>query len=189
MRSPFVISLIFASIAVLCTGSLASAGEAGAHELEVDEVRRVIEYAIGWAVEKDFDKMFSVWAHDEHLYHHWLSSDSTTRGFDEFKAHAESWKDPKFKGTTFEFRDLEITFSQSGDVAWYSCRLDDCYEFGGQPGCVENVLQTGVLEKRDGVWVHVLMHGSYPVDEIPAAYISRYYSDDSKSASPATTGD
>jgi hypothetical protein len=144
---------------------------------EYDEVKRVIEYAIGWAVDKDFDAMFSIWAHDDNLYHHWLSSKSTTRGFDEFEAHAEGWRDPKFRGTTYEFRDLEITFSSSGDVAWYSCRLDDCYEIEGRPGCVENVHQTGVLEKRDGKWVHVLMHGSYPVDEVPLAYVKAYYED------------
>jgi hypothetical protein len=144
---------------------------------EYEEVKRVIEYSIGWAVEKDFEKMFAVWAQDEHLYHHWLTSKSTTHGFAEFEAHAKSWEDPKFKGTTYKFRDLEITFSRSGDVAWYSCRLDDCYEYEGKPGCVENVHQTGVLEKRDGRWVHVLMHGSYPVDEIPIKYVMRYYRD------------
>ena len=157
-------------------------GEAGEEDgatpvTDEEEVRRIIEYAIGWAVDKDFDRMFSIWAHDENLYHHWLSSTSTTRGFDEFEAHAEGWRDPRFKGTTYAFRDLEITFSRSGDVAWYSCRLDDCYEFDGRPGCVENVHQTGVLEKRDGRWVHVLMHGSYPVDEIPLTTVKRYYGD------------
>ena len=139
------------------------------------EVRRVIEYAIGWAIDKDFAKMYEVWAHDDHLYHHWLNSSSTTRGWDEFKAHSESWKDPKFRGTSFEFRDLDIVFSASGDVAWYSCRLDDCYEYDGRPGCIEDVLQTGVLEKRDGRWVHVLMHGSYPVDQVPIEIVRRHY--------------
>jgi hypothetical protein len=144
---------------------------------DYEEVKRVIEYAIGWAIEKDFDTMYATWAQDEKLYHHWLTSNSTTRGFAEFKVHSEGWKDPKFKGTTYEFRELEITFSQSGGVAWYSCRLDDCYEYDGKPGCVKNVLQTGVLEKRDGHWVHVLMHGSFPVDEIPIEYVHRYYGD------------
>ncbi len=161
----------------IAVGVLSAARAESSPQSDYDEVKRVIEYGIGWAVEKDFDKMFSIWAHDERLYHHWLTSSSTTHGFAEFEAHAESWKDPKFKGTTSEFRDLEITFSKSGDVAWYSCRLDDCYEFDGTPGCVENVLQTGVLEKRDGKWVHVLMHGSYPVDEIPIEYVRRYYGD------------
>jgi len=152
-----------------------TAGDPSSKHPDYDEVKKTIEYAIGWAVEKDFEKMFTVWAHDDKLYQHWLSSGSTTHGFDEFAAHAEVWRDPKFKGTTFEFRDLEIVFSQSGDVAWYSCRLDDCYSYDGEAGCVENVLQTGVLEKRDGRWVHVLLHGSYPVDEIPLEMVRRHY--------------
>jgi glyoxylase-like metal-dependent hydrolase (beta-lactamase superfamily II) len=173
---------------VVCASISASVNSAAEPDRErhpeYEEVKRVIEYSIGWAVEKDFDKMFSVWAQDEHLYHHWLSSKSTTRGFAEFAEHAKIWEDPKFKGTTYEFRDLEITFSRSGDVAWYSCRLDDCYEYDGKPDCVENVHQTGVLENRDGRWVHVLMHGSYPVDQIPPEYIDRYY----KEAPVATPG-
>ena len=195
MRSARSFPAILAAILVVTTGSGASetstncnapeeatgagvaAGSSLTSEADYNEVKRVIEYAIGWAVEKDFEKMFSIWANDEKLYHHWLNSASTTRGIAEFKAHAESWKDPKFKGTTYEFRDLEISFSTSGDVAWYSCRLDDCYEFDGRPGCIENVHQTGVLEKRNGSWVHVLMHGSYPVDEIPLDVVKRYYGD------------
>ncbi len=142
---------------------------------EYDRVKSVIEYSIGWAVEKDFDKMFEVWAHDENLYHHWLTSKSTVRGFEAFKKHADTWRDPDFKGTYYKFKDLRITFSKSGDVAWYSCYLDDCYEYKGKPGCVKDVHQTGVLEKRDGKWVHVLMHGSYPVDKIPEPYLRAYY--------------
>ena len=144
---------------------------------DYEEVKRVIEYSIGWAIEKDFDRMFEVWAQDEDLYHHWLTSESTTRGIAEFRQHAEVWRTPDFRGTSYEFKDLEITFSRSGDVAWYSCHLDDCYEFKGRPGCVRDVHQTGVLEKRDGRWVHVLMHGSYPVDRIPDEYLARYYKD------------
>ena len=33
-----------------------------------------------------------------------------------------------------------------------------------------------VLEKRDSRWVHVLMHGSYPVDKIPENYVRKFYS-------------
>jgi hypothetical protein len=42
---------------------------------------------------------------------------------------------------------------------------------------MENVFQTGVLEKRDGIWVHVLMHGSYPVDKVPERFVREFYKD------------
>jgi ketosteroid isomerase-like protein len=141
---------------------------------EYAAVKKAIEYSIGWAIEKDFEAMFRLWADD--LFHFWLFSDSKVVGLEDFKKHSEVWKDPDFRGTRFEFRDLRIVFSRSGDVAWYSCFLDDCSTFKGKESCLKDVFQTGVLEKRDGRWVHVLMHGSYPIDKIPENYVRRFYS-------------
>jgi len=137
-------------------------------------VKQTIEQAIGWAIEKDFEAMYNLWADD--LFHFWLFSDSKVIGLEDFKKHSEVWKDPEFRGTSFAFKDLRIVFSRSGDVAWYSCFLDDCSTYKGKESCLKDVFQTGVLEKRDGRWVHVLMHGSYPVDKIPENYVRRFYS-------------
>ncbi len=147
---------------------------AGEPEGDREAVTKAIQQSIGWAIEKDFDAMFALWADD--LFHFWLTSDSQVIGIEAFRKHAESWRDPEFRGTRFEFRELRIVFSAGGDVAWYSCFLDDCGSYKGQEFCTENVFQTGVLEKRDGRWVHVLMHGSYPIDKVPEKYLRRYYS-------------
>ena len=141
---------------------------------DYEAVKRTIEQSIGWAIEKDFDSMFRLWADD--MFHFWLFSDSRVVGLDHFKKYAEAWKDPDFRGTRFEFRDLRIVFSRSGDVAWYSCTLDDCGSIRGREFCMNDVFQAGVLEKRDGTWVHVLMHGAYPIDRIPEEYVRRFYS-------------
>ena len=141
---------------------------------EYEVVKKTIEQSIGWAIEKDFDSMFHLW--DADMFHFWVFSNSQVIGLDSFKNYAEQWKDPNFRGTRFEFKDLRIVFSCSGDVAWYSCHLDDCGSFEGKESCLENVFQTGVLEKKDGRWVHVLMHGSYPVDKIPENFVRKYYS-------------
>ena len=142
---------------------------------EYEAVKEAIEQSIGWAIEKDFDAMFRLWADD--MFHFWLVSESLVVGLENFKTYAERWKDPDFRGTRFEFKDLRIVFSRSGDVAWYSCFLDDCGSYKGKEFCLKDVFQTGVLEKRDGRWVHTQMHGSYPVDKIPEDYVKRYYSD------------
>lgn len=125
-------------------------------------VKKTIEQSISWAIGKDFDAMFLLWGDD--LYHFWLFSDSTVVGLEAFKKHAEVWRDPDSRGTRFEFRDLRIVLSRSGGVA---CK--------GEEFCLKDVFQTGVLEKRDGRWVHVLMHGSYPVDKIPGRYVRTFY--------------
>ncbi len=153
------------------TGSIASQ-ETALQDYEA--VKKTIEQAIGWAIKKDFDAMYRLW--DENLFHFWLFSDSQIIGLDNFKSYSEQWKDPDFHGTRFKFKDLRIVFSRSGDVAWYSCFLDDCSSFKGRESCLENVFQTGVLEKKDGRWVHTLMHGSYPVDKIPGNYVKKFYS-------------
>jgi len=160
----------------LLAACLSPAGHAAAAEPpgEREAVAKAIEQSIGWALEKDFDAMFELWGSD--LFHFWLFSDSKVVGIDAFKKHAEGWRDPEFRGTRFEFRDLRIVFSHSGDVAWYSCTLDDCGSYKGVESCLTDVFQTGVLEKRDGRWVHVLMHGSYPVDKVPEKYVRHFYS-------------
>jgi len=142
---------------------------------DYEAVKKSIEQSIGWAIEKDFETLFRLWA--DNMFHFWLFSDSLVAGLDNFKKYAEQWKNPDFHGTRFEFKDLRIVFSRSRDVAWYSCFLDDCGSYKGRENCLKDVFQTGVLEKRDGRWVHVLMHGSYPVDKIPANFVRRFYSD------------
>jgi hypothetical protein len=139
------------------------------------DVKKAIEDSIGWAITKDFDYMYSLMANDENLYHFWLTSDSEIVGITAFKKYSEIWKDPDFRGTHFEFKNLRINISRSGDVAWYSTYLDDCGVSKGKEYCIKDVLQTGVLEKRDGKWVQVLIHGSYPVDKIPENWVKHYY--------------
>jgi hypothetical protein len=167
----------FIAISIVLLFSLGFAGRSACQEItstDYNAVKKTIEQSIGWAIEKDFDAMFRLW--DDNMFHFWLFSDSLVVGLDSFKIYAEQWKDPDFRGTRFEFKDLRIIFSSSGDVAWYSCFLDDCGSYKGRENCLENVFQTGVLEKKDGQWIHVLMHGSYPVDKIPENYVRRFYS-------------
>ena len=58
--------------------------------------------------------------------------------------------DPRFKATSFDVRDLRVTLSRSGDVAWFSAILDDLARVGRQPVGWKDTRWTGVLEKRDG---------------------------------------
>lgn len=170
-KNLIVFGLILPVILVVTSSFLRTKQKTSDYEV----VKKCIEQSIGWAIQKDFDAMYCLWAED--MYHFWLFSDSRIEGLENFRKYSEQWKDPGFRGTSFEFRDLRIKFSRSGDVAWYSCYLDDCGEMNGQAYCLENVFQTGVLEKRDGRWVHVQMHGSYPVDKVPENYVRHFYSD------------
>ena len=93
----------------------------------------------------------------------------TVRGFDAFKQQVEQvFLNPAFKAVGSEFIDLDVHLSRSGDVAWYSCILNDRNTWNGRPANWENVRWTGVLEKRDGAWVIVQQHFSYSEEDVAA---------------------
>ncbi|UCF77986.1 MAG: nuclear transport factor 2 family protein [Candidatus Eiseniibacteriota bacterium] len=134
-------------------------------ELEKEAISKAIHDVIGWALTKDFDLLFSIVAQDASFFIFHPDSASTIIGFDAFRSFAErSWKDPSFRATRFEIRELRICLSTCGTVAWYSCFLDDFGEKNGLELGWSNVRWTGVVEKREGRWVHTQMHFSFPTD-------------------------
>jgi len=133
--------------------------------LENEAISQAVHDVIGWALTKDFDLLFSVVAQDEGFLIFHPDSSSTIIGFEAFKDFAErSWKNPSFKATRFEVKEMRIGLSESGTVAWYSCFLDDFGEWDGREVGWSDVRWTGVLEKRGSKWVIVQMHFSFPKD-------------------------
>jgi hypothetical protein len=129
-------------------------------EADLAAVKASIHGAIGWAKNKDFTVSDRIIANDSN----YLEVDPTpgiVRGFGQFKKNEALFADPNFKAIRYEIRDLKISFSQSGTVAWYYCVLDDINEWKGQPASWMNTRWTGVLEKREGKWVIVQMHFSF----------------------------
>ena len=134
---------------------------------ERDVVAQVIHDSICWALTKDKELQWSTMAKDEDLTIIWTSSNGNARGWKEFVRLFDTFMDRRFKATLTEIRDLSISFSRSGDVAWFSATLDDLGEWDGAPVGDRNIRWTGVLEKRDGHWLFVQQHGSVAKDAVP----------------------
>ena len=133
---------------------------------ERSEIEKAIHDAIGWALTKDIDRLFSIMAQDEDFFIFHPDSRSTILGFEAFKALGEKvWMKDAFRATDFAIRELRLKLSGSGTVAWYSCFLDDHAEWNGKPTGWDNARWTGVLEKRGGRWVIVQMHFSFAKDD------------------------
>lgn len=129
------------------------------------EVEQCIHDAIGWALNKDLERLFSIMAQDENFFIFHPDSRSTIVGFDAFKELGKrSWMNAAFKATDYAIKDLRVNYSKLGNVAWYSCMLDDHAEWNGQPIGWDNCRWTGILEKRDEHWVIVQMHFSLAKD-------------------------
>ncbi len=125
-------------------------------------IERVVHSAIAWAKSKNLDLLYSVIVQDDSL-HIINPDDSEIRGFAAFDKFArEFWLDQRFKATRYEIHDLQITLSESGNLAWYYCHLDDLIEWDGKPSGWKNVRWSGIVEKRAGKWLHVQMHYSFP---------------------------
>jgi ketosteroid isomerase-like protein len=123
-------------------------------------VEQAIRDCIAWAKNKDIDRLYRVIAADAG-YLEVSPEGRVTRGIQEFKKAEKFWMSPDFRAIRYAIRDLQISFSRSGEVAWFFCMLDDINEWKGQPANWENTRWTGTLEKRDGQWVMVQMHFSF----------------------------
>jgi hypothetical protein len=127
---------------------------------ELPVLEKSIRNAIGWAKNKDFDLLYSTISNDSN-YIEIDPGPGIIRGISQFKKNEAFWGDSAFKAIRYEIRNLKITVSESGTVAWFSCILDDINEWKGQPASWMNTRWTGVLEKRKGKWVIVQMHFSF----------------------------
>jgi hypothetical protein len=123
-------------------------------------IETTINNCIGWAKNKDIKLLYSIIANDSN----YLEVDPEAKvifGFDELKKEEKFWMDPNFKAIRHDIKDLKINISQSGDVAWWYCVLNDINEWKGKPACWENTRWTGVLEKRANKWIIVQQHFSF----------------------------
>lgn len=136
------------------------------NEVDRIKVEQAIHATIGWALTKDFELLFSSIAQDEDFFIFHPDSKSTIIGFEAFKSLADRWwRTDAFKATDYTIKELRITFAELGNVAWYSCFVDDHGEWNGKPSGWDDCRWTGTLEKRGEHWVTVQMHFSFPKDE------------------------
>jgi ketosteroid isomerase-like protein len=121
---------------------------------------KTIHNSIGWARNKNFQLLYNTIANDSN-YIEVDPNPGLIKGINEFRKNEAFWSNPDFKAIRYEIRDLVVNLSNSGDVAWFYCMLDDINEWKGKPANWENTRWTGVLEKREGRWQIVQMHFSF----------------------------
>lgn len=126
------------------------------------KIEKVINTSIGWAMTKDTSLLYSIMAKDTNFFIYHPDSLSTIIGIENFKKLSDFWMDTKFVATDFKVKNLRLNLSASGDVAWFSCLLDDHALWDGKFSGWDNARWTGVLEKRNNNWEIVQMHFSFP---------------------------
>jgi len=153
-------SVVILLLSLAATPALAQEKSSGPGPDDRAAVEETIRASIGWALTKDRPLLERIIAHDPELF--MFNPDSTSvAGWDAFARNFDFWMDPRFKATYLDVRDLRVTFSRSGDVAWWSAILDDLGEWDGRPIGWKDTRWTGVAERRDGAWVITQMHFSF----------------------------
>jgi len=129
-------------------------------------ISEVIRASIEWPFpEKDTARLYSALAQDSSFFIFHPDSKSTIVGFEPFRKMTEDFfMQPEMQPLGTEIKDLRINLSASEDCAWWSCLLDDWGEYNGRAYAWKNARWTGVLEKRESIWVIVQMHFSFASD-------------------------
>ena len=127
-------------------------------------IEKTVYDSIAWALTKDRARLESIIAHDDDYFSFHPEGLDGVHGYTEFERGFELWMDPRFEATSTVVRQFRSRLSRSGEVAWFSAVLDDCYTWDGEPGCWKDTRWTGVLEKRGGLWQIVQMHFSFAAD-------------------------
>jgi hypothetical protein len=133
-------------------------------------IKKAIHGSIKWCFpDKSRERLYGAVIQDSTFFMYQPDSRATIDGFEAFREYAERVfmvDECQPKGS--EIRNLKINVSRSGDVAWFSCLLDDWGEWAGTPWFWKNTRWTGVLEKMDGRWVMMQQHFSHAEDAVRA---------------------
>ena len=84
-------------------------------------------------------------------------------GFDNFIEAQKQFFATVDKGSEITFHNIVLGIGKAGDTAWMSSTMDWKGTSQGEPFTLEGLRMTAVMEKQDGKWVIVQMHGSVPV--------------------------
>lgn len=161
--------LIVAVVSILIAGP-AFAGERFDRKKEEAEVTKVIHQSIKWCFpDKSRQRLYGSVVNDSTFFMFQPDSRSTIDGFDSFREFSERvFMTDACQPKGSEIRELRIIFSRSGEVAWFSCLLDDWGEYDGEPWMWKDIRWTGVLEKIDGRWLLMQQHLSNAEDAVRA---------------------
>jgi ketosteroid isomerase-like protein len=125
------------------------------------EVEAAIEQFFHAMDTQDFAVLERLVAHDNSMVHIGTDTGEIWRGWDELRAATvEQFEGLECYDATI--KDLQVTLSASGDVAWYSHLLDAHITSESGEYMWTDARFTGVFERRDGRWRMVQTHVSLP---------------------------
>jgi uncharacterized protein (TIGR02246 family) len=109
----------------------------------------------------DTESFAGCFAHDDTFVHFGTDPDEIWYNWNDFFDLMKKLLKER-KGVVINHKNTTVRHNKTGDVAWYSQLTDRCPETKGDDVCIEGFRHTGVMEKRDGQWLIVQSHISFP---------------------------
>ncbi|NPA36967.1 MAG: nuclear transport factor 2 family protein [Chlorobi bacterium] len=125
------------------------------------EVKQVLNKLIKSQEKGDIGSFAECFAHDVALVHIGTDADEVWYNWDDFYQLMKKQLSER-KGITINHKNTTVRHNKNRDVAWYFQLLDRCPETKGDDVCIEGFRHTGVMEKRNGQWMIVQSHISFP---------------------------
>lgn len=132
-------------------------------EAEKPKIQSILDqYVQAWKTE-DIEIFAKIFAQDEDMVVVFADKAEPLIGWYSFKEAINEWfESVESEGFNVSFRDQLIKVNASGNVAWLSCIEDGNFIYQDQPVSIEGGRVTWGLEKRNGNWVIVQAHYSFP---------------------------
>lgn len=162
--SPRILLAVIPLLVTACAPPPEESEEAPPVDLVAEEaaVKGVVDAFTSIFVSEDMDLLSRTFAHDSDMVLFGTDESERWVGWDEFRASVEV-QFASYEDTEVTTRNQVIHVNAAGETAWFSELVDMSLTAGGEQVEVPGMRVTGVLEKRNGVWVIVQMHASVGV--------------------------
>jgi ketosteroid isomerase-like protein len=131
-------------------------------EAEKVNVKSVIDMIRTSFETEDMEMLSKCFSHDPNMVNFGTDAAERWVGWTTF-AEAQKQFFEAQEESVMTIRDVDIKVHKSGEVAWFSYLVDWEGKAMGEPFDFEGARMTGVMEKQNGNWVVVQLHGSIPV--------------------------
>jgi len=111
---------------------------------------------------EDMEMLSKCFSHDPNMVAFGTDAAERWVGWTAFAEAQQQFFDAQ-EESVMTIRDVDIKVHMTGEVAWFSYLLDWKGKAMGEPFDFEGARMTGVMEKQNGNWVVVQLHGSIPV--------------------------
>lgn len=138
-------------------------------EIEKTKVQSVLDQLEEAINTKDLELLSNLHSHDKNFIFIGLDTSEQFIGREELDKGNRAVLG-KIEERQCTFRNQKICLSELGNVAWFSRIADIKLVKGGKQFNFEGIRSTGILEKRNGNWIFVQFHSSFPASRQPTSY-------------------